>query len=139
MTDARRKAIPTRVKLEVVLAQSARCTGCGERLGPLSGLQFDHRPALWERAWDETAGDTIPPANSVEHIEATHIACHAVRTHGTAATSAGSDANRRAKVKRIGPEVDEFTRRMLAKTGQAEAPPPKRSKWPSRPFRRRKA
>lgn len=138
MTNARRKTIPAKVKLEVVLAQGGACTACRERLGRLDEIEFDHRPALWEREWDAAAGDTIPPANSVAHIEAVHVDCHSVRTSGTAATSAGSDANRRAKVKRIGPEVEDFKRRLLAKAGHGDAPPKKKSKWPIRSLKRRR-
>lgn len=39
-----------------------------------------------------------------------------------------------AKVRRLSKDHEEFRRRMLAKSGQAEAPPKKPSRWPSRPF-----
>lgn len=97
----KRPAIPTRVKLDVVIRQEGRCRQTGHKLGTLDNTQFDHRPALWERRFDTVANDTIPPANDPASIEACTIAGHKVRTHGNGATTAGSDSHRRAKIKRM--------------------------------------
>jgi hypothetical protein len=64
-------------------------------------IEFDHRPALWERKFDTASNDTIPPSNNPYCIEVVSKAEHRFRTFGTKATSAGSDAHRRAKEKRL--------------------------------------
>jgi hypothetical protein len=99
--DWKRPAIPTRVKLDVVIRQEGKCRQTGDKLGTLDNTNFDHRPALWERKFDTVAGDTVPPANDPAFIEACTIAGHKVRTHGNGATTAGSDSHRRAKIRRI--------------------------------------
>ncbi len=100
-TNWKRPAIPAKVKLDVVIRQLGRCKQTGDKLGTLKNTQFDHRPALFERKYDTVADDTIPPANDPAFIEACTIAGHKVRTHGTGATTVGSDSHRRAKVKRM--------------------------------------
>lgn len=95
--DWKRPAIPTLVKLDVVIRQEGRCKQTSEKLGTLKNTQFDHRPATWERKFDTVANDTIPPSNDPAFIEACTIAGHKVRTHGNGATTAGSDSHRRAK------------------------------------------
>jgi hypothetical protein len=58
-------------------------------------IEFDHRPPLYlRRDW------TIDP-NDPDYIEAIPIHEHRKRTHGTKATSYGSDAHERAKIKRL--------------------------------------
>lgn len=91
--DWKRPAIPARVKLQVLLNQDGRCKATGERLGLIDNVEFDHRPALWERRFDTETGDTIPPANDAASIEAIAIDPHKHRTK--------VDAGRRAKVNRI--------------------------------------
>ena len=91
--DWKRPAIPARVKLQVLLNQDGRCKATGERLGLIDNVEFDHRPALWERRFDTETGDTIPPANDPAGIEAIAKAPHKHRTK--------VDAGRRAKVNRI--------------------------------------
>lgn len=102
----KRKAIPDRIKLEVVLRQDGRCPHCGERLGPLSGLNFDHRPAIINREVAEDGTDYVPPQLDPEHIQAVHeIPCHRERTIGRGGekrtTVAGSDIHVRDKTKRL--------------------------------------
>jgi hypothetical protein len=41
-----RKAIPDKVKLEVVIRQHSICAACGEKLGKLVDTEFDHVPAV---------------------------------------------------------------------------------------------
>ena len=117
-----RPAIPVKIKLEVVLRQGGVDPSTGDRLQPLGeGVQFDHNPALQLRAWDEEAGDTIPPANSVEHLVAMNKSSHERKTNGTKATSAGSDKHAIAKINRL--------------TGKTKGRP--KTNWPSRPLKSR--
>jgi hypothetical protein len=111
--DWKRPAIPTLVKLDVVIRQEGRCKQTGDKLGTLKNTQFDHRPALWERKFDTVSNDTIPPANDPSLIEACTVAGHKVRTHGTGSTSVGSDSHRRAKIKRFTePKTDKPKRKI---------------------------
>ena len=131
-----RKAIPLTVKLKVVLRQNGKCTFCKEHLGDLEGLEFDHVPALQLRIWCEEAQDTIPAANSVDHIEAKHIDCHAIKTYGSKATGRGSDISEIARTKRLTKKQEAFRQRLLAKQDgqpQEERKKPKH-KWPKRRF-----
>lgn len=118
--------MPIGVKLAVLLRQ-------------VGAVQFDHRPPLSERLFDDEANDTIPPANDPAYIEAITPKEHDVRTNGPGGekriTTAGSDSNRRAKVRAITADQEEFRRRMLAKdTGD---PAPRSSRWPKRSFPKR--
>lgn len=111
--DWKRPAIPTRVKIEVIIRQEGKCAQSKEKLGTLENTNFDHRPALWERKFDSAAFDTIPPANDPAFIEACTIAGHKVRTHGNGATTAGSDSHRRAKIKRMTEPKSEKPKRKI--------------------------
>ena len=142
MSQARKKkAIPDRVKLEAVLAQGGLCKHCGERLAALSVVRFDHRPPWELRPWCEETQDTIPPANSVEHLEAVHVDCHDVRTFGEQVgekKKTAGDATLIAKARRID-KANEFHRRVMAeKAGSemdTEEPRQRRKRGiPSRPF-----
>jgi hypothetical protein len=102
----KRKNIPDKIRLEVVLMQDGRCPHCKERLGPLSGLNFDHRPAIINREVNEAGTDYIPPQLDPEYIQAIHeIPCHRERTIGPGGerrtTVAGSDIHIRDKIKRL--------------------------------------
>jgi hypothetical protein len=140
----KKKAIPDRVKLEVVLAQAGKCKECGERLGALPGIRFDHRPPWELRPWCEETQDTDPPANSVAHMEAVHANCHDVRTFGEVKgekNKAPGDLSLIAKARRID-KVQEFHRRIMAEKAGVEvdeiAPKQRRKRpIPSRPFPKR--
>lgn len=128
----KRKAIPDKVKLEVVLRQEGRCPACGERLGLLSGLNFDHRPAIINRPVNEDGTDYVPPQLDPEHIEAIHIKpCHDVRTNGPGGekriTTAGSDKHIARKNDRLQEAQAEFRERLLAK-GEPRDPPERSEK-----------
>jgi len=106
MTDRpKRKAIPDAVKLRAVLRVEGRCLQCGERLGDLSGLQFDHRPALVNRPVNEAGTDYVPAQLDPEHIDPLHMKCHDTRTNGPGGekriTTAGSDKHIRDKTRRL--------------------------------------
>ncbi len=83
MTDRpKRKAIPDAVKLRAVLRVEGRCRQCGERLGDLSGLQFDHRPALVNDRSATTAPTTCPLSLTPSTSKPLHLKCHDTRTNG---------------------------------------------------------
>jgi len=100
----KRPPMPVRVKLDVVIRQEGKCKATGQKLGELKNTNFDHRPALFERKFDTGTNDTIPPANDPGFIEAITVAAHDVRTNGCGGekrvSTVGSDAHRRAKVRR---------------------------------------
>lgn len=100
----KRPPMPVRVKLDVVIRQEGKCKATRQKLGELKNTNFDHRPALFERKFDTETNDTIPPANDPGFIEAITVAAHYVRTNGRGGekriSSVGSDAHRRAKVRR---------------------------------------
>jgi hypothetical protein len=91
--DWKRPKMPVSVQFLVMKRKLEELLG-----GP---IEFDHRPALWERKFDTATNDTIPVANSPRHIEVISKEEHRRRTSGTKATSAGSDTHRRAKEKRL--------------------------------------
>jgi hypothetical protein len=94
-----RKEFTLKVKLEAV-ARYLRCPGlperglvCGKKFGKLSEIEFDHI------AREEQSGD-----NSSDNCRPLCKECHALKTFGTGATSAGSDVHMAAKSKRINRE-----------------------------------
>lgn len=126
MTVARRK-LTTLDKLKIVVAQ-ARCPLCGERLGDLADLDFDHAHAL-----------ALGGADEIENLRAVHRDCHAVKTRGAGATTAGSDIGKMKKLRHLVAKETAFRERVLAKGGKAIAPKPNKPKRriPSRPFQNR--
>jgi 5-methylcytosine-specific restriction endonuclease McrA len=122
-----RRRFSLKDKLEVLVRQG-RCPLCGERLGSLDGLQWDHVVPL-----------AMGGADEPDNLQAIHIDCHGTKTHGTPATTAGSDIHRIAKTKRIARDPsggEEFRRRLLARVTDPE-PVTTKSRWPKRSFRRR--
>lgn len=102
----KRKQPPIKLKLEVVLAQNSLCKHCGERLGKLEEIHFDHRPALINREVNAEGTDYIPPQLDPEYLHAIHkTPCHKVRTAGPGGekriTTAGSDIHTRDKTRRL--------------------------------------
>lgn len=90
-------------------------------------VDYDHSPPIRLREVNAERTDTIPPMNDPDHIFAMLPKCHARKTNGSKATSAGSDKHAIAKVRRLRGE---------------NKPKPKRT-WPSRdiparPFEKRK-
>lgn len=122
MTDRRRLSVTD--KLLIMVRQSI-CPLCGDRLGSLSNVDFDHEQAL-----------ALGGADTNENIRAVHRQCHRVKTSGTKATTAGSDVQVIAKGKRLSRDTEEFRRRILAKdTGDR---PQKSTRWPRRKMRGRR-
>ena len=124
-----RKPVTLGTKYLVLLCQ-AICAECKQPLGK-EKVNFDHRPALWERFYDVATGEYTPPANDHRYIEALHESCHRKRTHGTPATTLGSDSHRRAKDKRVKQKVSEHLDRMRNKGNPDKE---RKSKWPKRKF-----
>ncbi|WP_370677567.1 HNH endonuclease signature motif containing protein [Pleomorphomonas sp. PLEO] len=118
MTERRR--LTTVDKLKIIVRQ-AMCPICGERLGGLDGLDFDHEHALARGG-----------ADTIENLRAVHRDCHRVKTSGAKATSHGSDIHEIAKTKRLAAGQEEFRRRLLTKEPGKESE--RSSKWPSRPL-----
>lgn len=138
----KRKAIPDKVKLEVVLQQDGKCPICKERLGDLKGLNFDHRPAIINREVNEAGTDYIPPQLDPGHLQAVHADCHKSRTFGPGGekriTTAGSDTHIRDKTRDLAAKHSEFISRILAKSSGDNSDNPSnskpKSKFGKRPF-----
>ncbi len=122
MTERRRLSVTDKLS---IMARQSTCPLCGERLGALDDVDFDHVQAL-----------ALGGADTIDNLRAVHRFCHRAKTSGTKATTAGSDIQVIAKGKRIRRDEEEFRRRLLAK--DAGEPKPK-SKWQSRPFPKRKS
>lgn len=136
-----RKAIPTKVRIQVVLTQGALCKSCGQPIQDADNIRFDHRPPIQLRAWNPEAQDTVPAVNDPAAIEALHKDCHDVRTTGRRGESRLSardgDVAAIAKVRRLTKDQEAFNRRLLAKDDpEAEEPEPakKKYRWPTRKF-----
>jgi len=100
----RRKPIPLAVKVAVL-----ERTLCG--LLCCDKIEYDHRPPLYLR--ERINDGCIPFENDPAYIEAIPKQEHAKRTHGTAATSYGSDAHERAKTKRLAQRFFDATTRLV--------------------------
>lgn len=97
-----RRKLTTLDRLKIVVAQS-KCPICGEKLGDLSGLDFDHEIALVNGGTD-----------TLDNMRAVHRAdCHKRKTHGNGATIAGSDRGKAIKTKRL-------VEKRLAREAEAE-------------------
>lgn len=141
----RRKAVPDKLKLFLVLRQGARCADCGHKLVP-GEIQYDHRPALINRDVNEEGTDYVPAQLDPEYLQALHNDCHDVRTFGPGGekriTTAGSDIGVRDKVTRLQEQqerIAETRRRILAPSDpEAGRPSPKpKYNWGKRPLRSR--
>lgn len=105
-TNWARPAIPKKIKALVMLRQGGRCKVLNVKIGEgFAKVEFDHRPALWERKFDTEArggrGDTIPPANDPDAIDALSVDAHKPRTK--------RDAGRKAKGERCaGDKAERF-------------------------------
>ena len=91
--------------------QGNRCDETGVLFGPRAKIDYDHRPPIHEREWDEKAQDTIPPGKSLDHARAILRDWHRVIS--------GKDYSRMKKTDRIRESEAEHQRRMANKCGDA--------------------
>jgi 5-methylcytosine-specific restriction endonuclease McrA len=120
-----RRKLSQKDKLEILIRQSV-CPLCGERLGKLEDVDFDHVHPLALGGSDNDNGN----------FQALHRSCHRVKTSGTKATSAGSDIHEIAKTKRLDKKNAEFMRLISSREcGSKRAP---KGKIKSRGFEKRK-
>lgn len=130
-----RKAIPARVKIQVLLNQVKRWFESQPRTSVqtlptpswnASEIEFDHNPALTNRPFDTATGDFIPPQNDPDHIEAKHCAVHDQKTFGRApgalktVTTRGSDVGERARSQDIRAREALLKARIAHKDGNPE-------------------
>ncbi|MGV2975645.1 HNH endonuclease [Roseibium alexandrii] len=121
----KRRARSLKDKLEIMVKQ-AICPACGERLGDLDGLEWDHIHPLALGGSDNDNGN----------FQVLHRSCHRKKTSGTKATSTGSDIHEIAKTKRLSKDHDEFVSRLLSREcGEKRE---KTGKIKSRGFEKRK-
>ena len=119
-----RRKFGLRAYLEVMVRQ-ARCPLCGERLGSLDGLHWDHVIPI-----------ALGGADDPDNLQAVHRECHDRKTRGLPATTAGSDIHAIAKVRRLRadpPGGEEFRRKLLHREPATDAPKRKKP-WPKRKF-----
>lgn len=119
------------------MARFCRCPGlpergvaCGKPLPDPTLCEFDHIKARALGGSDES--DNFQPLCPD---------CHKIKTNGLGGekriASYGSDKHAIAKARRITKQQEEFRRRALAKA-EGREPERKNSRWPSRPFPKRK-
>lgn len=100
--DWKRPAIPKKILAELLIRQNGKDPTTGARLEPLTrGIEVDHCPPLQLRAFDPATNDTIPPANSIDHMVVRDKPGHRTKTSGRKHTSHGSDIHAIAKLKRL--------------------------------------
>ncbi|WP_156911712.1 HNH endonuclease [Kaistia adipata] len=128
MSGERRRLTVTE-KLEI-MARQARCPRCHEKLGQLKGLDWDHSTPL-----------ALGGADTPENIQALHRTCHRQKTSGAGgerrASVADGDQHKIGKARRLSAAQAEFRALLLAK--EPGMPREKKSRIPSRPFKRRSA
>lgn len=118
-----RRTTPAAVRRAVVDRQDGFCKcGCGQRVHwwHKTNTHFDHEPALRLREINADGTDYIPPQHDPDYIDARCPESHAAKTHGTGATTAGTDIGKIKKERK-----------------RARAPQPKRP-IPSQTFRKGK-
>lgn len=126
----KRAEFTLRTKLEA-LARYAICPGvpekgraCGKKFNSIDDIHFDH-----------VARETISHDNSVENCRPLCKECHAFKTFGTKATSAGSDVHMAAKARRIARKQELLDAKRQAKlsdvpVGERPMERAKKSNWP---------
>jgi hypothetical protein len=124
-----RRSMPVAVKLQALW----RAIANGSLPNPqevtidASDLEFDHRPPLLERDYDEEAGDFMPPQNDPDYIDAKIGADHDFKTFGRRAGAErtvhtrGSDVGEAAHIKHRHDSEKLHEARMAMKRGDPEA------------------
>jgi 5-methylcytosine-specific restriction endonuclease McrA len=131
----KRKAIPRRVKLDVLDRQLYCCAECKDPFSIEAKIQYDHRPALEQRQVNRAWTDYTPPQLDPDFIDVLHVSCHLRRTVGRApgaektVTIKGSDAWLAAKFRKLEGKNKPKPRQTITPRGFA--------KIPSRPFPKR--
>lgn len=131
MTTIKRPRPPTiRQERDALLWQFMGCTR--------ADVDLDHSPALVRRDYDEATGEFTPAACDPRHLVFMRRGDHKVKTFGPGGerriTTAGSDVAARGKTRDLIEKEEAFQARCLAR--KAGDPKPK-SKWASRPFKKR--
>lgn len=94
----KRRDIPRAVKKAVCERQDNVCKGrgCSEPVHylPRSRTAFDHNPALRLRDVRSDGTDYEPAQRDGDYIDPLCFRCHAAKTHGTGATTAGTDTGK---------------------------------------------
>jgi 5-methylcytosine-specific restriction enzyme A len=117
MSRPARKAIPERIKLEVFARQNGRCALTGRRLASIWSAEFDHVPPLGLRPVAPSGADYEPAQLDPAYIQALSPEAHRAKTC--------DDQGWIAKTKRIADK-------------HAGIEKPRKSRWPKRPFSKRK-
>jgi hypothetical protein len=89
--------IPIAVKREIAERQDGICEcGCGTPIwtGKKCNIQWDHDPALRLRDVRADGTDYIPAQLDPRYIVARCPTSHSAKTHGTGATTAGTDTGK---------------------------------------------
>ena len=119
-----------------IMARYCRCPGLPER-GITCGK---HLPAMQDCEFDHIHARALGGSDELENYRPLCPDCHKIKTNGLGGekriASNGSDKHAVAKTRRITKKQEEFRRRLLAK--DAGEPLSRNSKWPSRPFPKRK-
>lgn len=132
--------LPPRPKLTdrqklLVMTRYCRCPGLPER-GITCGA---HLPSMHDCEFDHIHARALNGSDELENIRPLCPSCHDQKTNGKGGTrriaSAGSDKHAIAKARRISKKEEEFRSRLLAKA-DGDRLPNRKSRWPSRPFRK---
>lgn len=128
----KRKAIPDRIKREVLERQNHHCDECKMIFIVGEKIQFDHRPAIISRPVNADGTDYVPPQLDPVYIDATHVPCHLKRTIGRipgaekTVTTKGSDIWLKKKFDRLEGRT---------KTKPKQKIPARKNPWPKRKMR----
>ena len=98
-----RRRLSMKDKLEILISQS-RCPICGEKLGDVNNLDWDHEQAL-ARGGEDTN----------DNIRAVHRDCHKAKTFGTKFNRRNADNFEAKKTNRLEGEYEEFRRKILSR------------------------
>lgn len=112
-----RPPLTERMKIDALLfGNDVRCMICNHRIFPTDLYDWDHIHAL-----------ALGGAHYFKNLAPTHRLCHAEKTHGKPATTAGSDIGKIAKTRRIAKGKMAVKKRALGEKHK--------SKWPKRRMR----
>jgi len=128
----KRKSVPLSVQLETAKRQLAQFMGCDAR-----ALRLDHDPALNFRPMNEAGKDTVPAANSVDHLKWMIEPDHKAKTFGPGNEkrihTRGSDVSEPRRLDKISDKHKDFCARVFSFEKKQK---PRNAKWPKRRFGR---